>query len=74
MSSYVIKYEFVGQDSAGLRGVRSVSGQQSLRAFGWFSTDASMGAVPIAISVEKLLNRPFPGRAAIVRSIQRCLR
>ena len=45
MSSYVIKYEFVGQDSTGLRGWSGpVSGQQVLRAFGWFSTDASMGA------------------------------
>ena len=34
------------------------------------STDSSMGA-PIAISVETSLTRPFPGRAVIVRYIQR---
>ena len=77
MSSYVTKYEFVGQDSAGLRGGEvqfQVSKTvprlaTSRRGFPW-----GLPQVPVAIPVEKLLNRPFPGRAVSHCSIQRCLR
>ena len=75
MSSYVTKYEFVGQDSAGLRG-GEVQFQVSKTSapFRNFSTDPSIGDAPIATSGEKFLNRPFPGRAVSHCSIQRCLR
>ena len=39
----------------------AVSGQSVLRAFRNFSPGISMGTVPIAIPVEKFLNRPFSG-------------
>ena len=48
-----------------------VSGQTSSLAFSNFSTGSSMGAVPIEISVEKLLTRLIPGRAVIQRPSQR---
>ena len=41
--------------------VGAVLGQSVLRAFRNFSTGDSMGDAPIAIPVEKFLNRPFPG-------------
>ena len=47
-----------------------ISGQSVLRAFKDVTTEFSMG-VPIAISVETSLTRPFPGRAVIVCYIQR---
>ena len=63
MSYCYNEYEFVGQDSAGFSCPVRNSGHQVLGPFRNFSTGDSMGNLPIAISVEKFLNRPFPGRA-----------
>ena len=64
MSYYIIKYEFMGQDSAGLRG-----GEVQFQVIKFFEPlyivgvrpGIFTGTAPIAISIETPLNRPFPG-------------
>ena len=73
MSSYVTKYEFVGQDSADSGVVRSCYRSAS-SSFKWVLLDGKSSGVPFAIPVEKYPLEAFPGRAVILRSIQRCLR
>ena len=64
MSYYVIKYEFMGQDSAGLRGAdRKI---QVIKFFEPLGTSRrgipwEFRGSPMATPVEKFRNRPFPG-------------
>ena len=64
MSYHYSKYEFLGPDSAGFRGGEvqfQVSEFFEPLPFRGVRPDSSMGAAPIAISVETSLNRPFSG-------------
>ena len=57
----MIKYEFMGLDSKDPGGEKGKTGFRESAPFRNFSTGNSMGDAPMAIPVEKFLNRPFPG-------------
>ena len=62
MSYYIIKYEFMSQDSAGFRGGEVLF--QVIKFFEPLGTSRRgipWAPIAFAISVEKFLNRPFPG-------------